>query len=727
MALVTLVVVDASVPRFFRVGTQVEFLRGDLQQLAVDGHGQLRLGLSLDLVSETTAQFVWSVADGGDGSLLIGTGSDGRVFRVDPQGNTTTFFDAAELEVQAMTPAPDGGVYVGTSPDGRIYKVDGTGAATIFFEPGQRYIWALATDPQGNLFVATGEQSGVYRIAPDGTGTRFYEPPATHATSLAFDRDGRLLVGTEAPGRVMRVDSEGRGFALLDSPHTEISAMRFDANGTLYVAAVSGGPPASPTTQTETTTSGGDSSGRTPVATVTTEVTAVVVGGDSGAGTSGSSGGRGAGSSARGVVYRIEPNGLWDEIWEARDDTPYDLAFDAEGRVVVATGPQGRIYRLEGEPLQATLLSQAAAQQVTALHGRSGGPLYVATANPGKVFRFGTGRAAEGTYESEVLDAQVVSRWGAISWRGSTPAGTRIDVRTRSGNTQTPDGAWSEWSAPYTNPSGSAVMSPNARYLQWQAVLSGPGDGPVLTSITTAYLQRNLRPRVQSLTVHPPGIVFQQPFTSGEPDLAGFINQTTPERQLAIEASSQGGTNLGRRTYQRGLQTFTWRADDENGDSLTYALQYRREGVTEWTVIKENIEDSIFVWNTASVPDGTYFMRAVASDRPSNAPDQALSGDFVSQAFEVDNTPPVVQVQGVRSEPPVTVVVVQVSDSHSNVQRVEYSQDGLAWRAAFPVDGIADSRTEQFEIRVQGMDERGLSLRAIDMMNNTAAAHAAAQ
>src|SRR5438067_8222717 len=130
----------------------------------------------------------------------------------------------------------------------------------------------------------------------------------------------------------------------------------------------------------------------------------------------------------------------------------------------------------------------------------------------------------------------MVSTWGAVSWRGTTPAGARVELYTRSGNTETPDDTWSQWSSPYTNPEGSPVTSPKARYLQWRAVLTGQGDGPVLTSVTAAYLQRNLRPQVRSITVHPPGIVFQKPFTTGEPELAGFEDQTTPERKLASAA-----------------------------------------------------------------------------------------------------------------------------------------------------------------------------------------------
>ena len=112
-------------------------------------------------------------------------------------------------------------------------------------------------------------------------------------------------------------------------------------------------------------------------------------------------------------------------------------------------------------------------------------------------------------------------------------------------------------------------------------MLTGSGEGPVLTSVTAAYLQRNLRPQVRSITVHPPGIVFQKPYSTGDPDLAGFDNQTTPDRKLTQAAqNAQAGPSpsLGRRTYQKGLQTLVWRADDENDDELSYDVLYRREG-----------------------------------------------------------------------------------------------------------------------------------------------------
>ena len=257
-------------------------------------------------------------------------------------------------------------------------------------------------------------------------------------------------------------------------------------------------------------------------------------------------------------------------------------------------------------------------------------------------------------------------------------------------------------------------------------MLTGKGDGPILTSVTAAYLQRNLRPVVRSITVHPPGIVFQKPFSTGDPELAGFDDQSTPERKLAAAASAQPGSAsaLGRRTYQKGLQTLAWKADDENDDDLVYDVLYRREGETAWKTLRKATSDTILVWDTTTVPNGTYFVRIIASDAPSNPLGSALAGELDSVEFEVDNTAPAITVSSVRVDRGRTIITFDVKDDHSPVQRVEFSEDGQRWRGVFPVDGIADSREEHYELAVDGtLGERGLTLRASDSMNNVQTIH----
>jgi hypothetical protein len=715
---------EASSSKFFQAATQNDFLKGEVENLSIDSQGRLVLGPATELVYETSSPFLWTLTAAPDGSLFVGTGNEGKVFRIDAQGKGSVFFDSQELEVHALAPAPGGGLYVATSPDGRIYKVDRDGKDTVFFDPDDKYIWSLAVDSRGNLFAGTGEKGVVYKVTPDGKASKFYDTKATHATALAFDRAGNLLVGTGMPGRVIRVDAEGKGFVLLDSTYEEIHTLRFDDKGTLYVAALSGRPP-----------SGGSSGGgnvdvpppppteggRPLTPTVSVEVTSVSIIDTTSSPQSQTS--RESRRGSKGAVYRINADGLWDLLWDLRDDAPYDLAFAADGGLLVGTGNKGKIYRLDGDPVRPMLLARGAAQQITAFYKDVRGRMYYATANPGKVFRLSSERATRGTYESEPRDAQIVSSWGTLSWHGITSGPNQIEVFTRSGNTETPDDTWSPWSAAYKTPSGSPITSPKARYVQWRAVLSGQGEGPVLTSITAAYLQRNLRPVVRSITVHPPGIVFQKPFSTGEPELAGFDDQTTPDRKLtnAAMTGQQSSPALGRRTYQKGLQTLVWRADDENDDELTYDVLYRREGDTSWKTLRRNLSDSILVWDTTTVPNGTYFVRVVASDLSSNSAATALTGELDSSILEIDNTPPQILVQSVKFESGRTTIAFDVKDDHSVIQRVEYSPDGQRWRGIFPKDGVADSKEEHYEVVIDGeLGDRGLTVRATDAMNNVA-------
>jgi len=717
-----LVSVRASTPKFFQAATQADFLKGDVENLSIDNHGQLTLGPVTELVYETSAPFLWSMVAAPDGTVFIGTGNEGKVFRVDPQGKGSMFFDSAELEAHALALAPNGGLYVGTSPDGKIYRLDRNGAATTFFSGDDKYIWALAVDGKGNVFAGTGDKGVIHKITPDGKGTVFYKTNTTHVTALAFDKAGNLIVGTGTPGKVLRIDPDGKPFVLLDSPFQEIHALRFDDKGMLYVAAISGRPGSG--AAPAVTDSGADrvTGGevvRAPIASVSAEITSMAIvdtGGSISQGTP-----REDRRSLKGGVYRIAPDGVWDSLWESRDDSPYDLAFDRGGALIIGTGGKGKIYRLEGDPLRPTLVARAAAQQVTAFYKDPAGRLYYATANPGKLFRISSERASRGTYESDVHDAQMIATWGTMSWRGTAAGGNKIELFSRAGNTETPDDTWSPWSAAYANGLGSPITSPKARYLQWRAVLTGTGDGPVLTSVTAAYLQRNLRPQVRTITVHPPGIVFQKPFTTGDPELAGFDDQSTPERKLAAAASQQAGNTsaLGRRTYQKGLQTLAWKADDENDDDLNYDVLFRREGESAWKTLRKATQDTILVWDTTTVPNGTYFVKIVASDSPSNPLSSALAGELESVAFEVDNTAPTITVGSVRVDRGRTIISFDVKDDHSPVQHVEFSQDGQRWRGVFPVDGIADSREEHYQLVVDGeLGERGLTLRASDSMNN---------
>lgn len=721
----------AATPSFWQVSTQADLLKGEVvANIAIDSDGRLALGPTNETLASTTQAALWAIVSNGQGGYFVGTGNDGEVLEIDAGGQTRVVFDAEELQVHALAVDEDGRLFIGTSPDGKVYmRPRGRDEeATAFFDPDERYIWALAVAPDGTLLVGTGDKAVLYRVGRDGKATRMFESKATHITALAPTPGGDVVVGTDSPGQVLRVAPAGKAFLLIDTGFKEVRSIKPASGGAFFVAAMNGtGAAVTPTTGEKPPE---PSTSATLTPTVTTEVVMAVVGDAATPATPASATRKNdAADAAKGAIYRLAPDGLWDQIWRTAEDLPYDVAALESGDLLVATAPKGKIYRVTPSPLRTMLIARANAEQAVrfAPPGPRGTSHVYITANPGRIYRLGSDPAAEGTYESDVLDASTVATWGTVRWRTHASSPDQVRLSTRSGNTPRPDETWSDWSEPYGSSEASAIASPKARYLQWRVrLVRGKGPGPSLTSVTAAYLPRNIRPRVDSVTAHPAGVAFQKPFSTGETELAGYDSGTADGRvspsappATAATGAQPAATTLGRRIYQKGVQTLVWKAQDANGDRLQFDLYYRREG-EDWRLLRRGLWDEVFTWDTTSVPDGTYSVKVVASDAPSNAPALALTGELESTAFDIDNTPPVIERVETVTREGRRLVRFRVRDAQSAIARVEYSLDATRWRFAYAVDGLADSREELFEIEVEAGATAVPIVRVTDALNNVA-------
>ena len=711
-------VLRAASTGFWVVATQTDFLKGDADAVSIDTDGRVTIAPALQTLGDVGTPAVWRIA-AARGQVWAATGHDGKLWSFPAQGQPKVVFDAPELDLQAIAPGPQGSVLVGSSPDGKVYRVNADATSSTFFDPAEKYIWAIAVAPDGTVYVGTGTKGKVYKVpAAGGAGTLFYDTGTEHVSALAFDATGKLLVGTSTPGRVIRLDADGKPFVLLEAGYQEVRSLRV-AGGVTYATAAGAsiGAPA-PTVPTAVDTSA--------AVTMSTEITVTATGDASAVSTvPGPIGGEARASGPqKGAIYRIAADGDWTSVWDSPDDVPYDVLVEPGGSLLVATGAKGKLYRLSGDPVLATLVTRTDAQQITALADDGAGGVLLAASNPGRLLRLSSKPAATGSYVSDVRDTTTVATWGTLRWQATLPAGTTIALQTRTGNTRTPDTTWSAWSAPLTTALGSRIESPKARYLQWKAVLSGAnGASPVLTSVSAAYLPRNTRPLVDTVTVHPAGVVFQRPFPTGDPELAGVDGG--PDQRAVAPGTPSVGQTLGRRTFQKSLQTFVWTARDADGDRLQYALAYRREGERTWTALKDGLADDVFTWDTTTVPDGTYVIKVIASDASANAPALALQGERESQSFEIDNTPPDVVVASAAAGTTgaaANAVRFTVKDGQTPIQRVEYASAGDRWRQAYPTDGLLDSREERFELMLEPGAKSPVVVRATDALGNVATA-----
>src|SRR5205085_12411226 len=100
---------SASAPTFWTVATQPDFLKGDVSNLSIDSDGRVFLGPAASQLAETSAPFLWTLIAGPEGTLWAGTGNQGHVLKIAPDGKASKFFDAPEMEVHALAAAPGGG------------------------------------------------------------------------------------------------------------------------------------------------------------------------------------------------------------------------------------------------------------------------------------------------------------------------------------------------------------------------------------------------------------------------------------------------------------------------------------------------------------------------------------------------------------------------------------------------------------------------------------------
>jgi sugar lactone lactonase YvrE len=719
----------ASGPVFWETSKQEDVLKGDARGVSIAENGAVTLAPAYSLVYDTKAAYIWSSTTDAAGNIYLGTGHDGKIFKVDTTGAGRMLYDAPELDVTALATDAQGNLYAATSPDGKIYKITPAGQQSVFYDPPDKYIWSLVYDANtATLYAGTGDKGIIYKIDPTGKAAVLADTNETNIVALAIDKQGNLIAGTDPGGLVLRISQNGKVFALFDSPTQEIHKLVIADDGAIYALGINQSSAATTKAaslgSSSTTSLSGE--GVVTISASDDADTPVVLQATDASSTLSSSLKSGKAEGARSAVFRILPDGGSEVLWRSNDTVGFGLRPLADGRVLVGTGSKGRIYQIARDRSY-TLLIQSPDDQTSTIFAL-GEQLYATSSNLGRLYKIGRESVSEGTYTSPVRDTKFAGQWGVITWRGAG----NVELHTRSGNTETPDATWSEWSAPYRVSTGDPITSPRARFIQWRAVLrssaapanaannrtaptssaASASSSAHLQSVVVAYLPRNQAPDIAAVNVLPQGIALaEQPLaidpsiaSSGlDPQLFGLVSSVPP-----------------RRFFQKGARTLTWQASDPNDDTLNYKVMYRTIGDNEWHLLADNQTQAYYTIDGNRLPDGTYLFKVIATDAPGNPAEAALTNEETTDAVEIDNTPPTIKVTGPAVNGQTAEVTFDASDATSRIVRAEYSVDGGAWQLVYPVDGVADSAHETYKVRVtfDKLGEHLIAFRCADSSSN---------
>ena len=699
-------------------GTQTDFAAGNLTNVAVTSTGDVRLAPSLRKLADTTQNYVWAILPDGHGNLYLGTGDSGEILKMDAAGKVSTFYKTGELEVTSLARGGNNRLYAGTAPNGAVFQVTSEGKGYKVFNAPEKYVTALAVSPdRTSLYVTTGGGTGrVYKVSlsfnPPGVydGPVFYPDkpsaptealftsPEAHLLSLAADKDGNVYAGSSPDGIVYKITQDGKSTVLYDAAEPNITALTTDKDGNVY-----------------------------------------------------------AGTGPTGTVYRIAPDGTAKRVLGKLPTGITGLQADPDGAVYAVSG--GAVTKINPDDTTQSFVAPEDQQFVSLALDPSTGAVYTGTGVVGSVYAIGAARqtAAEqgsglaGTYQSVVHDAGIRAKWGTLTWGGD--AG--VSLQTRSGDVPRPDASWSAWSAPLTAPAGQTVASPPARYIQYQAVLTG-GSGPTvprLRDVTLYYLPRNQAP---SVAIRKPAdgdavskdMLIQ--WTASDPDkdtLAYDVayskdggqtwtpikkragaTKTTTKTVSATPASptviiAQGTTNLDKVSNVppaiRAQILAQMKAEQLKAATPAAAPTAAADkGAVE-------LKETSFSWDTTEVPDGTYQVRVIASDKPSN-PTDALTARAVSAPFLIANAAPTLTVQVVTgsalSADDTTIRLHgTVTTGPAFVKAVQAKIDGGDAIAASADDGLFDSPSEAWSLTLPplSMGKHSVEVQAIDRAGNT--------
>jgi outer membrane protein assembly factor BamB len=530
--------------RRFTIDRAEAFAEGQMEGTAVHSDGTVTVGAQVRRLEVPDAAVAYSMARAKDGTVYIGTGHGGVVFRL--RGDSLApFAQTDQLLVASLAVGPNGTLYAGTLPEGRIYAIDAKGEAKELARPeGAEHVWALAWDDRRRrLFAATGPEGKVFAIDPQGRAEVFYDSPSGHVMALALDRDGTLYAGTSDDALVLRLLGPGRAEVVGDFPGNEVTAIDV-RDGVVAVAANEfTDPPRIP------------SGARKPTGPQVTPPPRPKPG--------------------TGRLFRVGSDGRAERLLENKEGHFAAVQLAADGAIYAGTGDGGRILRATVDRRSATWID-VDERQVLALDVAGESPLFL-TGDGAAVYRIVPGTPQKALWTSKVLDADFPSRWGELTWRASGS----LELATRSGNTAEPDDTWSAWSSFAGKP--GPVRSPAARYLQVRARFAQ--TGATLRAVQVFYLPQNQRPVVHSVG------------PEGKSEAAGSEAIPSPSKThtLTWKVDNADGDALRYRLRFRREDQTVWRdllTEDQVHTATKYA--WDTSGVPDgWYVVEVRASDEL--------------------------------------------------------------------------------------------------------------------------------------
>jgi len=706
-------------------------LKGKVKNVVIGSRGTIELGRAARALVEEFEELedVWSINSivVSGGTVYFGTSPNGGIYKYsldklkriypteseteeEPNSKQTKTSDDANESgskmvkaekylsnehIFAMTTDVSGQLLAGISGEEcRLYRFKANKMENIFEPDDAKYIFAIVTDDAGNIYLGTGPKGKIYRLDPFGKEPQvIYEAKDKNILSLAIGQDGFVYAGSDSRGLVYKINTRTKAATVLyDSDQPEITALLLAENGGLYVAATlakivqtqtkfaaqlpfAGRPEVEEEEEGQEKEGANRNEGELKLKIANTKKepdskkvpTPALVR-------------KRTKPSKASHIYKITKDGFVTDIFS--ETAVFFCLAEQNKKLLVGTGNNAQLFTVDpASEEQAIIYEDEQSTQITAVTA-VGEDIYLGTANPAKLIKLGAGFASEGTYTSDLIDADQPANWGKLQIDADIPKGCKVLMASRSGNVKDiNDPTFSEWTEtmPVTEP--IQLRCPLGRFCQYKLVLQSE-DGlksPLIREIAVASSVPNLAPKVESVSVD-------------------------------------------RIPKKHGVLKISYKTEDDNADELIYKIDFRKAGRTNWIELKDELEENNFEWDSRTVEDGRYEVRIIASDERSNTTTTKLTGSRISELAVIDNTGPIITKHALEKNGKTITLKLQVSDEFSVIGKLDYTIDSNAdWIGAIPDDLVYDTTQENLTIVIEKLEpgEHIISIRVSDDIGNT--------
>src|SRR5262245_8403579 len=223
--------------RRFVLDKEADFKGGDLKGVAIDSAGHVRAGFNLGSLPIAQAPSIWSALTLKDGSLVLGTGNEGKLLKVQ-NGAVSVLAETKALAVTSLAEAWGGTLVLGTLPDGKVMKFERGKLSDLSTLKGAQHVWQVAFDAKSNsLYAATGPEGKLFRIGAGGEAQVFFDAEEQHLMSVAIAPDGTVYAGASDKAKLYKIQGPGRASVLYDFARTEVRRIVVGPKGNVYAIA----------------------------------------------------------------------------------------------------------------------------------------------------------------------------------------------------------------------------------------------------------------------------------------------------------------------------------------------------------------------------------------------------------------------------------------------------------------------------------------------------------